>query len=275
MHAPPQRRRQHLAYLPYPPTAFPVRDLFLLDWIPLEADADVLEIGVGSGYTTARMAGLCRGVTGVDIADEALHKLAYLERRHANLALRTMDVTAGGTLGRRFDSVLSFDTLEHIADPPAYFRFIAAHLAPRGTAHVLFPNETPAAMHGITRLESAAAIDALVRPVFASHDAWVADLSAWARTVEWFSYKWFRSVRAFLCRRRPLEPAPQTFSETLFYRKMALWKTLSPLINAWWHVGLVLCRLGGSAYRLRPVRDADFASDHNLYIRLSQRTPSA
>ena len=68
-----------LQYLAYPPTSLPIRDLFVLEHIDLNDDSNVLEIGVGCGETTVRLAKVCRHVVGVDISAETLAKLAYLE----------------------------------------------------------------------------------------------------------------------------------------------------------------------------------------------------
>jgi len=263
-------QRQKLSYLAYPPTVFPVRDLFLLDWVPISETADVLEIGVGCGETTARVASMVRRVVGVDIAEEVLGDLRYLELRHTNLSFRSVDVTTEANLPERFGIIISFDTLEHIPDPVAYFGFIARHLSRDGTAHILFPNETHNTMHGITRFASEDALRAAIGDSLSPRVLQVAEISAWVRVVQVMSYQW---VRALAMPRRPHRrwagPRPQTFDQTRFYRHMGSWQTLSPFLNAYWFFVLGLCRLKRPSYHLRPLRRDDFDADHNLYIVLT------
>ncbi len=245
-----------LAYLPYPPTSLPLRDLLLLEQVPLDADDVVCEVGVGSGHTTARLARACRAVVGLEISAPTVESLRYLERRHTNLTLLAADVTDGAALRvveGRFSLVVSADTLEHVADPAGFFRGVARLLAPGGRFFVTFPNEPPHLMHGITRFDSSAALSTIVAQAgLRAHVIGVARMRAPAeRLAERFGRRPLAAVRRLLRRRRvatAAASAPQTFDETPFFRHARLWRALSPAVNLYWHLLLRRMAAAGPSF---------------------------
>ena len=88
-----------IEFIPYPPTAFPYRDLLVLERLDLTPSDRVCEIGVGSGGTTARLAKLCSEVVGFEISRPTVEAIRYLESRHPNLRFVVSDVTEAGALG--------------------------------------------------------------------------------------------------------------------------------------------------------------------------------
>lgn len=89
-----------------------------------------LDVACGTGYGTAML-----GATGVDLSLDALryagkhHPAAYLAADAARLPF-----------GRVFDTVVSFETIEHVADPVRFVAECARVLRPGGAFLVSTPN---------------------------------------------------------------------------------------------------------------------------------------
>ncbi len=89
----------------------------------------VLDVACGTGYGTALL-----GATGVDLAPEALrHARRYTGRLLAADALRL-------PFGAVFDTVVSFETIEHVRDSARFVAECARVLRPGGTFIVSTPN---------------------------------------------------------------------------------------------------------------------------------------
>jgi SAM-dependent methyltransferase len=98
----------------------------------------VLDAGCGEGYGAARLAEFARDVLGVDRAEPIA--VARARHRHARLAFEVADLERLGTLGRRFDLVVSFQVIEHLPRPEAFLASLAACVAPGGELIVTTPN---------------------------------------------------------------------------------------------------------------------------------------
>lgn len=271
-----------IEFVPYPPTSFPFRDLLVLEQVPLRAEHRVGEIGVGSGATTARLARLCAEVTGFEISTPTVEALRYLEKRHRNLHLVPADITDEEALAEyagKFDRVVSCDTLEHVPDPPGYFRGVAGLLAGGGEFMVTFPNEPVEIMHGITRFDTplelhAHAADAGLIDVrlgaarLTPHAERVAEALGWKPLS--IARRLVRRGRELVSRARGADageaganghgysgaistsspPPPQTFEETRFFRQMRLWRQLSPAVNLYWFGVLRLMAARGPTFSI-------------------------
>jgi 2-polyprenyl-3-methyl-5-hydroxy-6-metoxy-1,4-benzoquinol methylase len=103
-------------------------------------DRRVLDYGCGSGYGSAIIAGKARSVTGVDVSAEAI---AYAQAHYTlpNLDYRAIapDQPLPFEAGS-FQTVLSFQVIEHVSDPDAYLREIARVLEPGGTLVMATPD---------------------------------------------------------------------------------------------------------------------------------------
>jgi SAM-dependent methyltransferase len=89
----------------------------------------ILDVACGTGYGTAML-----GAVGVDLSLEALryarrHPAPYVAADAARLPF-----------GRVFDSVVSFETIEHVADPERFVAECARVLKPGGVFIVSTPN---------------------------------------------------------------------------------------------------------------------------------------
>ena len=130
----------------------PVRLGFVREAIDLHWGGDVrerrplegrraLDVGCGAGLLCEPLARLGAEVTGVDAAAENV----AAARAHAEAMGLPVDYRHGElsqlSLGR-FDLVTAMEVLEHVADKPAFFTQLAAHLAPGGLLILSTPNRT-------------------------------------------------------------------------------------------------------------------------------------
>ena len=257
-----------IAFVPYPPTSFPYRDLLVLEQLSLDPAHRVCEVGVGSGETTARLARLCAEVTGFEISAPTVGALGYLEKRHRNLRLVAADITDAEALADysgRFDRLLSCDTLEHVPDPAGFFRGAAQILAPAGELAITFPNEPKKLMHGVTRFDSPLELAQLAQDAgfedlrlgaarLSPHAARVAERLGWkplslAREVVALGRgmaTWRRQQRGD----NGVGAPPQVFEDTRFFRTMWLWRPLSPAVNLYWYGVLRLMAARGPAFTI-------------------------
>jgi SAM-dependent methyltransferase len=98
----------------------------------------VLDAGCGEGYGASMLAEKAARVLAAD-RNEAI-AIASSRYRHPRLAFRAIDLMELGSLGERFDLVLSFQVIEHLPDPAGFLRALRACTAPGGTLVVTTPN---------------------------------------------------------------------------------------------------------------------------------------
>lgn len=102
--------------------------------------ADVLELGCGTGRVTLPLAAHCRFIHGIDLSP-AMIQLCRDKLAQAHLPANRVAVTVGDItnfrLGRRFDLIIApfrvLQNLEADAQVDGLFRCIGLHLAPGGT----------------------------------------------------------------------------------------------------------------------------------------------
>ena len=98
----------------------------------------VLDVGIGEGFESARLAGDGRRVIGVDYSAEAVDTA---KRAHGGaLVLGRMDAGALGLADGAVDWICSSHLIEHFYDPGPHVAEMARVLGPDGTAFVLTPN---------------------------------------------------------------------------------------------------------------------------------------
>jgi SAM-dependent methyltransferase len=111
------------------------------------ADREVLDAGCGVGYGSALLAEHARSVVGVDRSAEAIE---YARGRYAqsNLEFRTADLLELDEAAESFDTVTSFEVLEHVRDQERFLAGLARVLRPGGvlvlsTPHVAETTDRP------------------------------------------------------------------------------------------------------------------------------------
>lgn len=111
----------------------------------------VLDLGCGSGYGTARLAACASRITGVDVSAAAV---AYASQQYEAKNLVFQEINAGAPLpfpDMSFDTVLSFQVIEHVANAKRYLEEARRVLRPNGymvlvtpdRKHRLLPGQRP------------------------------------------------------------------------------------------------------------------------------------
>ncbi len=104
------------------------------------AGKTALDVGCGAGLLAEPLARLGAEVTGIDAAPEVI----AVARDHAagqGLAIDYRHAAVEEVTGR-FDLVTSMEVIEHVADPQAFLKSLAARLAPGGLMILSTPNRT-------------------------------------------------------------------------------------------------------------------------------------
>ena len=111
-------------------------ELVEADLLPrIAPDADVLELGAGTGLFTLPIARRCRRVTAVELSPPMAEILKYKARDLAAVTCRIGDIETHEPEGT-YDVICSFSALEYVADPAALFAHLAPHLKPGGILYV-------------------------------------------------------------------------------------------------------------------------------------------
>lgn len=103
------------------------------------AKKDVLDVACGEGYGSSSMADVARSVTGVDVSDEAVRHASTTYRKQ-NLRFRQGSATALDFADGSFDVVVSFETIEHLAEQAQMLAEIRRVLRPDGLLVISSPN---------------------------------------------------------------------------------------------------------------------------------------
>ena len=101
-----------------------------------------LDVGCGAGLLAEPLARLGASVTGLDAAPENI-AVAVAHAQGQGLAIDYRATPVEQVSDSGYDLVTSMEVIEHVADPAAFVRALAAKLAPDGLMILSPPNRTP------------------------------------------------------------------------------------------------------------------------------------
>ncbi len=101
-----------------------------------------LDVGCGAGLLAEPLARLGASVTGLDAAPENI-AVAVAHAQGQGLAIDYRATPVEQVSDSGYDLVTSMEVIEHVADPAAFVRALAARLAPDGLMILSTPNRTP------------------------------------------------------------------------------------------------------------------------------------
>jgi len=102
------------------------------------AGRSVLDAGCGEGYGAALLTASAARVVGIDRAEAV--RVASARHGGPRLEFRPQNLERLDEVPEVFDVVVSFQVIEHIPDPVAFLRALAARVAPGGELIVTTPN---------------------------------------------------------------------------------------------------------------------------------------
>jgi O-antigen biosynthesis protein len=102
-------------------------------------EKNVLDVACGEGYGSYFMAEVARSVVGVDISDEAVQHASKTYKK-PNLAFQQGSATNLNFADASFDVVVSFETIEHLAEQAQMLAEIRRVLRPDGVLVISSPN---------------------------------------------------------------------------------------------------------------------------------------
>ena len=137
----------------------------------------VLDVACGEGYGSAMLARSAASVTGVDISEASIeharrrYRAPHLEFRSADCLNLPFDYDS-------FDSIVSFETLEHLADHP--LAAIGNHTTDHAILTVETPEERRAQIEGAQAAleEMTGAAPTMIAAAVAAHEAQAAEAGA-------------------------------------------------------------------------------------------------
>ena len=104
------------------------------------AGKSALDVGCGAGLLAEALARLGASVTGIDASPEVI----MVARDHAAAMGLAIDYLQGDVqaLDGQFDLITCMEVIEHVADPAAFVKALAARLSPGGLLIMSTPNAT-------------------------------------------------------------------------------------------------------------------------------------
>jgi O-antigen biosynthesis protein len=103
---------------------------------------DVLDIACGEGYGSYLMSEVAKSVIGVDISDETIQHASRAYGHRPNLTFRQGAATKISFSDAAFDIVVSFETIEHLAEQSEMLCEIRRLLRPNGLFIISSPNRS-------------------------------------------------------------------------------------------------------------------------------------
>ncbi len=99
----------------------------------------VLDAACGSGYGSATLAEMAKSVLGIDISDEAIN-FAKANYMLPNLEYRKLNAEQLPKLRKKFDTIVSFETIEHLKNYRKFLDGMIKSMRKDGTLIISTPN---------------------------------------------------------------------------------------------------------------------------------------
>lgn len=208
---------------------------------------NVAEIGIGTGYSSFRLAQTVASVTGIDVDGKLIASLeAYcrgcdgIRFLQANVASESPPEAYRSSM----DVVFSIDTLQYTAPPERFLAYIRDLLKSDGTALVCFPNERDEVMEGPVNFKE---YDSLLRAIETSglHVEYIRA----ARYTRWFHFItrnfWYRIKKIMYRGHYTGKIFPHMFSHTIAYRMIERKRAANLFIRGYTAIIMALLRAGG------------------------------
>jgi len=195
----------------------------------VEPGSVVLDAGCGDGSMAMRLAR--RGCRVLAVSHDAEQVARLAEHATERVAFRVHDLARGGPVEGRFDAVLCFDVLEHIADDRTALANATAGLRPGGRLLLSVPNRDAPPLWG-DRV-SATEDGGHVRPGYTRDELGALLRGAGLAPVRWSSFGGFFTRRAVsvnrrLERRRGIVPLAIRFAVLVLLRPLCRLDALLP-----------------------------------------------
>jgi SAM-dependent methyltransferase len=246
---------------------FPIRDEILYQYLPLEADLDVLEIGPGSGSTAFGLSRLVRHMTLADATPEPVSELQNKFRQQPNIRCLCADIGMHGLMGvieGRYDIAFGLDVFEYVRDPRRALANLAELLRPNGELFLSFPNVPPPLGDGVTYFERSDELERMLHE--AGFRKWAISavrLNPYAACV----YRILHETPLRIYRRLRSNPAgkPQTYDAVWAFHNRRVLEHYKVPVHLLWMLIRGILYFGGDVFVSRPVNGNIFG--HQLVIR--------
>lgn len=128
----------------YPPSTHTAKHLidfgYILRLLEVPKNAQILDLGVGPGWTSIFLAKIGYEVTGIDISPEMI-RIADDRSKKENLKINFLVADMESfDLAQKFDGILIYDSLHHCVDIEGVFRCCFRHLKSKGKLLFAEPN---------------------------------------------------------------------------------------------------------------------------------------
>ncbi len=237
---------------------FPIRDEILSQYLSLDRNMDVLEVGPGSGITAFRWARGVKRLTLLDVAPGNLSKLRAALGATPNLSFVCADISKpelAASLTDRFDALYAIEVLEFVPDAAAALVNMAALLRPGGQALIQFPNYPPPRNPGISYFRTRAELEhALKESAFSRWSLFSLRLTPHAQAL----FNAFHERPLALYRRlRPRvgHQHPLVYDQTWAFQGGHRLDPYKPLLHGAWMALTAAMHLGGDCFERIPLGD--------------------
>ncbi|HXN25029.1 MAG TPA: class I SAM-dependent methyltransferase [Candidatus Dormibacteraeota bacterium] len=216
-----------------------LRDELLGQFLPLPRDAEVLEVGPGTGFTAYWLARQVKRLTLLDVAQRSIERLKSSLSALSNVSFACADVCDPALpriVDQTFNVAFALDVLEYVPDPAACLRNLGALLRVDGVLLLAWPNYSPARTGGITYIPHRSTLERMLRE--AGFKSWKISLLR-LRPIPKFIYRQLHD-RPLDLYRRIRKPAqnnlPQIFDETWAHQNQHVLERFRWLLNSYWAI---------------------------------------